>query len=154
MLIPVRDGILYLYVIRTVWLIRKAKHTNRVSTLCAGFKFRIAIRLVRLIRKCYLYGSGVIHTLRPMRRLLQIRTQRSDTHLYVCHPYNPNRDTPRTNLKPNGVIRPREVWGAWGLGKMFQHVRKCLEPSRTVPYPSEPPHTIHMVRIKFHFFLN
>ena len=38
------------------------------------------------------------------------------------------------------------------FGKIFQHVRKCSEPSRTVPYQSELPQTIRMVRINFNEF--
>ena len=66
--------------------------------------FWIAIRLVRRMRKRYSYGSDVMHTLRPIRRLLLILIQRSATH-YIWHPNNSNLDIPRTNLKPNGVIR-------------------------------------------------
>ena len=32
---------------------------------------------------------------------------------------------------------------------MFQHVRKCPEPSRTFPYPVKPPRTIQRVIIEF-----
>ena len=45
--------------------------------------FRITIRLMRLMRKRYSYGLDVMHTLRPMRRHLLIRTQRTGTQKYV-----------------------------------------------------------------------
>ena len=78
---PLRDGIPQRFV----------RHTNcTADSECPAYKsthyiiglvhlFRIATRLIRLIRKLYSYGSDVLHTLRPIRRLLLIRTQRSAT---------------------------------------------------------------------------
>ena len=44
------------------------------------YMFRITIRLMRLKRKRYSYGLDVMHTLRPMRGRLLIRTQRTAEH--------------------------------------------------------------------------
>ena len=48
-------------------------------------------------------------------------------------------------------LKPAEESGSW-CSAIFSHAGKFPEPSGTVPYPSEPPRTIHILRIKLPIF--
>ena len=85
-LIPVRDDIHKIYSAKICmsygWFGMPSIRIGSVHYVLVHM-FQIAIRLVRLIRKRYLYGSDEIHTLQPMCRLLLIRIHTHQYNTYV-----------------------------------------------------------------------
>ena len=94
-----------------------------VRSYALGHMFQITIRLCRLMR-----------TLRPMRTHLLIR----------AHPYNPNWDTHRRNLKPNGVFRG--VWQNWLIcSKTSRSLSHRPVPLRTATHHTQGTSQIHII---------